>query len=304
MKYNNIFSISIKQIEIFLKCYQYRNFSRVAAEYNFTPSMISKTIVMLENRLGMQLFIRKYHSLEPTPAAVELAKGWSRVLDGIITSISRASDANEQNASSIRIGLLETTRFCSDYVLDKLETYCPGDILKRIIWERRDLHALTDALVHDEFDLIITSSVEIPFLDETKFHRKKIFSSPRALFIPRNHPLFNKEDVTMADCRNYPFITWSQTRYPHLYSELEEICRKAGFSPIISVICGSAESARDNLYMGKGLHIASSLICSGWENEDIRKVELAELPATDLVVFWKAIDLNESLKSVINAIAH
>ena len=48
MKYYSILNISMQQIQIFLKCCQYQNYSRVAEEYNFTPSMISKTVKALD----------------------------------------------------------------------------------------------------------------------------------------------------------------------------------------------------------------------------------------------------------------
>lgn len=78
MKYNNnVFNLSLQQIQIFLKCVRLKNYSRVAAEYNFTPSMVSKTISSMESILGLQLFVRIYHTLIPTPAARELV-GWKR----------------------------------------------------------------------------------------------------------------------------------------------------------------------------------------------------------------------------------
>ncbi len=44
MKYRDVINISIQQISIFLKCCQYMNYPRVAEEYDFTPSIVSKTI--------------------------------------------------------------------------------------------------------------------------------------------------------------------------------------------------------------------------------------------------------------------
>lgn len=56
MKYNNnVFNLSLQQIQIFLKCVRLKNYSRVAAEYNFTPSMVSKTISSMESTLGICL---------------------------------------------------------------------------------------------------------------------------------------------------------------------------------------------------------------------------------------------------------
>ncbi len=67
MKYRNIMNISLQQIQIFLKCCRYLNFSRVAEEYNFTPSMISKTIKSLEDLLGIPLFCPEIPPSGPDP---------------------------------------------------------------------------------------------------------------------------------------------------------------------------------------------------------------------------------------------
>lgn len=201
MKYRNIMNISLQQIQIFLKCCQYQNYSRVAEEYNFTPSMVSKTIKNLENLLGIPLFIRKYHRLELTPAGRELEKGWKNLSQDLIETITRAFDVQEQLSAHIRIGVLETTRFCADYVTMKLE----------------------ENLV----DLIITWSGETPYLNSKISGWKKIFVSPDAVFIPRGHPLYNAPLTSFSACRAYPFISLSPATYPHYYQYKErKWCRE------------------------------------------------------------------------------
>lgn len=201
MKYRNIMNISLQQIQIFLKCCQYQNYSRVAEEYNFTPSMVSKTIKNLENLLGIPLFIRKYHRLELTPAGRELEKGWKNLSQDLIETITRAFDVQEQLSAHIRIGVLETTRFCADYVTMKLE----------------------ENLV----DLIITWSGETPYLNSKISGWKKIFVSPDAVFIPRGHPLYNAPLTSFSECRAYPFISLSPATYPHYYQYKErKWCRE------------------------------------------------------------------------------
>ena len=304
MKYSNILNISMQQIQIFLKCCQYGNYSKVAEEYNFTPSMISKTVRTLENMLGLQLFVRNFHQLAPTPAARELAAGWTGVCDVVLDSISRACDVQEKAASKIRIGLLETTQFCADYVMIKLENKVGKTLMEDIQWERRDMHSLPGALDEGLFDLVITWSGEKPYFRDKETGWKVIFRSPDAVFIPRGNPLFDGDFHSFADLRPYPFITLSPTAYPHYYDFLQKICQKYGFSPILSTICGSTESARYNLNLGKGVYVASSLICSDWENEDVRKIELEGEGNSDLLVAWKKKRLTPRMQQIIDIITH
>ena len=277
MKYRNIMNISLQQIQIFLKCCQYQNYSRVAEEYNFTPSMVSKTIKNLENLLGIPLFIRKYHRLELTPAGRELEKGWKNLSQDLIKTITRAFDVQEQLSAHIRIGVLETTRFCADYVTMKLE----------------------ENLV----DLIITWSGETPYLNSKISGWKKIFVSPDAVFIPRGHPLYNAPLTSFSACRAYPFISLSPATYPHYYQYLEALCHDYGFSPVLSTLCGSTDSARYNLSMGKGIYVAPSLLCADWESEDIEKWEIPGEARSGLIIAWEKEHLTPALKQIIDIIA-
>ena len=205
MKYYSILNISMQQIQIFLKCCQYQNYSRVAEEYNFTPSMISKTVKALD--------------------------------EGV-------------------------------------------------------------------FDLVITWSGEKPYFNNRDTEWATIFRSPAAVFIPRGVPLFEKEIHSFGALRSCPFITLSPEAYPHYYDFLQKICLKHGFSPVISTICGSTESARYNLNLGKGVYVASSLICSDWESEDVRKIELDGEGNADLLVVWKKNHLTPKMKYIIDKITH
>ena len=303
MKYRNIMNISLQQIQIFLKCCQYQNYSRVAEEYNFTPSMVSKTIKNLENLLGIPLFIRKYHRLELTPAGRELEKGWKNLSQDLIKTITRAFDVQEQLSAHIRIGVLETTRFCADYVTMKLEDKLPEECIRNIEWERRDMHELPRSLEENLVDLIITWSGETPYLNSKISGWKKIFVSPDAVFIPRGHPLYNAPLTSFSECRAYPFISLSPATYPHYYRYLEALCHDYGFSPVLSTLCGSTDSARYNLSMGKGIYVAPSLLCADWESEDIEKWEIPGEARSGLIIAWEKEHLTPALKQIIDIIA-
>lgn len=139
----DMFEISMVKIQLFMKCIETKNYSRAASEFNYTPSMVSRTITSLENTLGLQLFIRNYHSLMPTPAAKELARIWAPVVEMYMRGIEQAHKIQEGNISCIKIGLLDTTRRTADYIMHKFEESLPDYMMDRIIWERRDMHDLT-----------------------------------------------------------------------------------------------------------------------------------------------------------------
>ena len=70
--YSRISEVSINQIMVFLKCVELENYSKAAEALNYTPSMVSKTVKKLEEKLGLVLFIRRGAHVKPTNAAYQL----------------------------------------------------------------------------------------------------------------------------------------------------------------------------------------------------------------------------------------
>ncbi|QBE99717.1 hypothetical protein PMF13cell1_05303 [Blautia producta] len=304
MKYsNNVLNISLQQIQIFLKCVHLKNYSRVAAEYNFTPSMVSKTISSMESTLGLQLFIRKYHTLIPTPAAKELASDWTPLLEMILQSLEKAHTIQEGYASNIRIGLLDTTRTAASYTVSKLEEKASRDLLEKIVWERRDMHELTGMIEDNYFDLIITWLQESSYFDNKNIFWKEIFHSNNAVFIHKSHPLFYEEIHSFSAFKQYPFLTLSPAVYPHYYHLLENVCKAHGFTPLISTSVSNTNSVHYNLTLGKGQLLADGLICD-WESSDIRKVELEGLGDSGLIVAWNPDNKNPLTDKIIQLLTN
>ena len=304
MKYDSFSGISIGQIDIFLQCCRELNFSKVADLRYYSPSMVSKTIASIEKALGVQLFEREYHSLKMTEAGKILYAEWTAIYDEFIQAIVRAGYQQPNALKTIQIGMLESTHFCAEYIMFKLENPENRYLREQLQWERRDMHSLVDELNQQKLDIIITWSEETAFLNPEKTDWKNIFMSPDALFIPWDHPLFSKESVTLQECEMYPFIGLSPQVYPHYSRYINEICAQAQVHIHLEHICRSTESARYNLSLGKGLYVAPSLICSDWESDDIRKVELPWPGQTGLIVAWNKTQVTPALRKIIDCITH
>lgn len=303
MKYEDVANISLLHIRIFLKCFRYRSYSRVADELHFTPSMISKKIHGLETIIGVKLFHQEHHKMIPTLSAIELYEGWNRQYSDILKTLEKAADAQKQGYATVRIGLLESTHFCADYIMTKLEDAGDPELLKHIQWERRDMHQLPEWLNEDRCDLVITWSYESGFFDSMAVESRRIFNSPDAVFVPRGHELFDKEITSFADFRKCKFLSLSPEFYPHYYQYLKAMAEKYGFVPDIEYCCGSTDSAKYNLSIGQMVYLAPGLLCTDWETEDIKKIELSEV-TTGLNVFWKKAVTNPMVHRIVNIITH
>jgi DNA-binding transcriptional LysR family regulator len=97
--YSRISEVSINQIMVFLKCVELENYSKAAEALNYTPSMVSKTVKKLEEKLGLVLFIRRGAHVKPTNAAYQLQREW----DAVCAAEREAAVAHEVEAGPVEV---------------------------------------------------------------------------------------------------------------------------------------------------------------------------------------------------------
>ncbi|GAU75593.1 LysR family transcriptional regulator [Fusibacter sp. 3D3] len=59
--------MNFQQVRIFLKAAKYLNFTKVAKEFYMTQPNVSRQIRLLEEALGLELFIRNNKEIQITP---------------------------------------------------------------------------------------------------------------------------------------------------------------------------------------------------------------------------------------------
>lgn len=302
MKYDGFYHVSLQQIQIFLKCYEIRKFSRVAFEYNYTPSMISKTIRQMEIILGYELFVREHHLLKPTAAADVLAREW-REFDSMITrGLDRAYAVHHTMGLTVKMSVAGDSLFLAEYVISKLEEFGGRELFRKIDWERRDMQALPKLLEDGGTDIIVSINRYNKLSGINAFQTVQLYKTADAVFIPRDFDIFYAKEPDFHDLEEYPFIILNPNKYPSNYELLMAVAEKYDFVPKIAVSCDNTESARDNLHLGRGLYLANSLTTSGWEDQDTRRVELGPDFCSEAVAAWRRDNENPYIKQIIDCL--
>ena len=79
--------INMLQIHYFLKVAEKGSFTSAAKQLYTTQSTLSKTIISIEQTLGLTLFIRSHKRLILTDAGKHLYKKWKQVLEDFDHSV-------------------------------------------------------------------------------------------------------------------------------------------------------------------------------------------------------------------------
>ena len=98
------------QLETFIVVADLGSFNKAAEALYITPPAVTKQINLLENDLGLQLFIRTHRGLTLTEAGKSLYKDAKYIIQYCKDSVERAKKAMEEKDNVIRVGTSTMTR--------------------------------------------------------------------------------------------------------------------------------------------------------------------------------------------------
>ena len=275
MRYYNILNISLQQIQIFLKAVELRNFTRTAEYFNFTVSMISKTISSMEKETGLILFLRQPRDLVPTPAALVLAHEWKSMLYTVEQSMEKAHIAQNGARKTLNLGLIDSSSIMDqrlDQCLDLFEQENP-DVDIHV--EKMDMHELVESLNAGDMDVVCTGHHEGAAMDAFGLPWKMLVNCPLAIFVPRSSPLFQRDTLQFSDLRYEEFVIPSPVLHANYYAVLDTLCRSYGFTPRIGCTVANVRSMAYSLQRQKGV-VLSCAVTENWTNENVKQFLLPE----------------------------
>ena len=296
--YARIGEISVSQIVVFIKCMELENYSRAAEALNYTPSMVSKTVKKLEEKLGLVLFVRHGGRIRPTGAARQLQREWSFALRTIEGGVEQAYMVQAGGSTLLRIGLIDDSQHAEDLFLTRARAIDPG--LSSITVEKADMHALPDLLKRGRYDAVVTAYHERDQLNDGEFAWRLIEFTKLAIFIPEGHPLYDEESLSLEDFRPHPFVTMDPLTNTGFYEMFLTACHSCGFEPRIANTVLNASSMRFSLEIGRHLVCGDSTICQ-WENDRIRKFEVDVPNISGLIIAWHKQKEDGLILSLVDA---
>jgi LysR family cys regulon transcriptional activator len=203
------------------------NFSNAAAALHTSQPGISKQIRLLEEELGVQLFIRNGNRIvemtEPGRRIVEIANLVLRQLEDV-----RAAAREFTDGDTGRLNVAATftfARYVLPAVFQRFATRYPKVELNLLQGSPAHVSRLAAA---GEADIAVTTHPAEPFPDLVLLDYCKL---PRVLVTPRSHALLKEKRVTLHAISRYPLITLDFGS--HGQSRMLDLFAKNGLEPRI-----------------------------------------------------------------------
>ncbi|PHM74185.1 HTH-type transcriptional regulator CysB [Xenorhabdus kozodoii] len=231
---------------------------------------ISKQVRMLEDELGIQIFARSgKHLTHVTPAGEEIVRISREVLSKIDSIRSVASEHTYPDRGSLYIATTHTqARYALPPVIKGfIERYpnvslhmhqgSPTQIAEEVCKGNSDFAIATEAL-HLYSDLIMLPC----------YHWN------RSIVVTKDHPLANKQNVTIEELAEYPIVTYTFGFTGR--SELDVAFDRAGLKPKIVFTATDADVIKTYVRLGLGIGVIASMAIEPVQDSDLVRIDMRD----------------------------
>ena len=231
------------------------NFTKAAEQLYVSQPALSQAIRRYEQELHAEIFVRKKGALALTPVGelvVSIGKKMIALEDELNEQLSSISEINQR---TLTVGAATSyQRFFLTPVLSEVQRRAPDT---HIVIKDGYTAELCDQVLSHKLDFALVFEPIPKNLDFLPVLQEEIF-----LAVPENHPInqvLNQtvepgERYPVADlslCRDTEFIVYQPGR--RIQQILMDTTQAAGFTPKISTVCVSTESANLMAFHGTGL---------------------------------------------------
>ncbi len=275
------------------------NVSATAERLYTSQPGISKQIRLLEEELGIDIFIRGGKQF------VGVTPGGEHVLRLSADILSRVSDirkiAQEYHDREVGELSIATTHSQARYALPK--------VIKRFMEKypniRLTIHQGTPTQIAE---LVSKGNVDLAIATEGTDLFENLAKLPcyqwnRSVIVPHGHPLTEIQDLTLKDIAQFPIITYTFGFTGR--SQLDQAFEKAGIKPQVALTAVDADVIKTYVRLGLGVGIVAHMAHDPLTDGDLVPVEAAHLfqPSTTKIVIRREAYLRSFLYDFIEIVA-
>ncbi|ELP32936.1 transcriptional regulator, LysR family [Rhodopirellula baltica SWK14] len=215
-------SMDIDQLKYFQSVAETKSFTESATRMNLSQPALSRSIQRLEEEFGQPFFERKPRSVELTDAGLLFQRSATQILR--ILEDTRAEITDDGETGKIRIGAIPT--IAPYFLPNLLKQFSNAFPRSQLIVHENTTDELLKRIKQGEIDLAILAEP----ISEKYVEVKPLMEEELCLLLPPDHPLCDKDRISMKDVEEEPFVMLDEA---HCLSEnIHSFCRQRSFLPV------------------------------------------------------------------------
>ncbi|HIS46384.1 MAG TPA: LysR family transcriptional regulator [Candidatus Scybalocola faecigallinarum] len=296
-----MYKINFQQMQYFLSVAEKLNFTEAAKSLYISQPSLSKQISLLEEELGFPLFFRNKRMVRLTPAGEVLEQRWKQLMTDLELSVEEAVKANASYAGEVKVGMINSIAVQKyiEPIFSRFSEEYPQVLLS---FESYSFKELREKLLGGDLDIIFTFYFDFDFQLNDDIEWKRVEEMRLCLVVPKSNPLSERDDLTLADVKNEPFILISPSDSPSGVNRIIDLCRSYGFQPNVKKYVPNISSLAFSIVNGNGIAIHSDRDL--FENDD--RLRFYPIPDrnhdSDLIAVWRRKNDSAGLKAIIELI--
>ena len=269
--------MELRQLEYFQMASRLKNITRAAERLRVSQPNITVAIKKLEAELGIQLFDRSQKQLSLTPEGAVFLNRVELVLRNIQDAVLEVNDYKQLQKGTIKIGI---PSMIGAYLFPRIFSSFQKqyDHLDIYLYEEGSM-AIREQLERDELDFGIVIISDVP----QNLSSLKITTSQILACVPENHPLAQKESISIDDMKDTDLIMLKDGSY--LREMVQSKLKNAGITPNVVLESNQIETIKGLVASGVGMAFLLDFVVE--DAPGIKSIPLADSLNVDVGLAWK-----------------
>lgn len=230
--------MDIYRLKIFLSAADTLSFTASADKMSLTQSAVSHNISSLENELRVKLFERSHNRLILTHYGQVFYRDAKKIVEAADQAAARSSAMHSGEKGSLLIGFPFTQLV--DQFLPQFDAFRQAYPEVNTVYSQIDSITLSRKL--DACDVDIAFGRRDAFPENNAIQWRHLYKDDFYAIMNKNHPLTEKEEVTMEDLEKETILTMNRQSNPGMYKLIRYLFLHNGITPNINDTSNSHES--------------------------------------------------------------
>jgi DNA-binding transcriptional LysR family regulator len=274
---------TFKQFRYFLAVSESGSVAGAARMISIAQSALTKSILELEDRLGMRLFERTPRGMVLTQAGHRFQASARKVISAVQEAGAVGRARSEVLTGALTIGV--TSLVAGYYLADLFSRFQRSHPSVRISVVEDQPQFLEHLLVNGEVDLAIMVSNALG--DPQALVVEVLTSSPTRVWLSSSHALAERAELTLAECAAMPQVVLEADR---IEGVLHSVWARYGLRPEVILRSTSLEAVRSLVGIGAGMAVLPDFLYRPW-TLDADHIEARTLrdavPSIDVGLVWR-----------------
>lgn len=285
--------VHVRDLRYFLAVADELHFTRAARRLFVSQPALSKQIHGLEQHLRTPLFVRGSGGVALTPAGSALLPHARAVVASWDAGRTAVAEALAAESRVLVLGL--SISVGRGLLPDVTETFLARHPDWRLELRQSRFSDPTVGLADGSSDI---SFCWLPLPDDAPLESRVLFTEPRHIALPTNHRLVDREEVTMEDLLDEPFLALPESTGPLRGFWLGNDARDGHPARVATVVEGPEEVVEA---LGRGIGVA--FIAAGnaeiYQRPEYVVRPVRGLAPAQLAVVWRAADARTAVRDFV-----